>query len=205
MGEGAITHSPALPLSVSRPHVKIGVLTHNYPRYDGDFSGRFVAALSEELARQGHEVTVLAPWDAAFARHALRSSRGAGALPLRPARTGTGSATCVPCRPTSACATSRISLRRACWRVCGQSQPGQPRARPMCCTRTGRCPTASSAQLAARRHGIPLVVSIPGSDATVAAGNPIFGRMARFAFDDRGPDYRQFCRAARRGDPRSRR
>ena len=40
--------------------------------------------------------------------------------------------------------------------------------------------------VAARRHGIPLTVSIPGSDATVAAANPIFRRMARFAFDTAG-------------------
>ncbi|HRI57476.1 MAG TPA: hypothetical protein PK170_10310, partial [Anaerolineae bacterium] len=44
----------------------IAVLTHNYPRFAGDFSGSFVAALSDELARQGSRVSVLAPWDAAF-------------------------------------------------------------------------------------------------------------------------------------------
>jgi hypothetical protein len=48
--------------------MKIGVLTHNYPRFPGDFSGRFVEALSEELVAQGHQVTVLAPWDPAYAR-----------------------------------------------------------------------------------------------------------------------------------------
>jgi glycosyltransferase involved in cell wall biosynthesis len=40
--------------------------------------------------------------------------------------------------------------------------------------------------LAARCYGIPLVISIPGSDATVAAGNPLFRRMARFAFATAG-------------------
>jgi glycosyltransferase involved in cell wall biosynthesis len=40
--------------------------------------------------------------------------------------------------------------------------------------------------VAARHHGIPLVVSIPGSDATVAAANPVFRRMARYAFDAAG-------------------
>jgi glycosyltransferase involved in cell wall biosynthesis len=47
-------------------------------------------------------------------------------------------------------------------------------------------PNGFMAALAARRHRIPLVVSIPGSDATVAAGNPVFRRMARFAFDTAG-------------------
>ena len=46
--------------------MRIAVLTHNYPRFPGDFSGNFVAALSEELTRQGNDVTVLAPWDAAY-------------------------------------------------------------------------------------------------------------------------------------------
>ena len=56
----------------------------------------------------------------------------------------------------------------------------------MCSTRTGRCRTASSPRSVARRQRIPLVVSIPGSDATVAAANPLFRRMARFAFDTAG-------------------
>ena len=46
----------------------IGVLTHNYPRFAGDFSGTFVEALCEELARQGQQVTVWAPYDPAYAR-----------------------------------------------------------------------------------------------------------------------------------------
>jgi phosphatidylinositol alpha-1,6-mannosyltransferase len=36
--------------------------------------------------------------------------------------------------------------------------------------------------VAARRLGIPLAVSVPGSDAQVAAKNPLFRRMAGFAF-----------------------
>ncbi len=46
----------------------IGVLTHNYPRFPGDFSGTFVEALCDELARQGHSVTIWAPYDPAYAR-----------------------------------------------------------------------------------------------------------------------------------------
>jgi glycosyltransferase involved in cell wall biosynthesis len=46
----------------------IGVLTHNYPRFPGDFSGVFVEALCEELARQQQRVTVWAPYDPAYRR-----------------------------------------------------------------------------------------------------------------------------------------
>ncbi len=44
----------------------IGVLTHNYPRFVGDFSGTFVEALCHEFATQGQQVTVWAPHDAAY-------------------------------------------------------------------------------------------------------------------------------------------
>lgn len=47
-------------------------------------------------------------------------------------------------------------------------------------------PNGFMAAWAARRYGIPLVVSIPGSDATVAARNPVFRWMARVTFDRAG-------------------
>ena len=37
--------------------------------------------------------------------------------------------------------------------------------------------------VASRQLGIPLAVSVPGSDAQVAAKNPLFRRMAAFTFD----------------------
>ncbi|MEX1021245.1 MAG: glycosyltransferase, partial [Litorilinea sp.] len=43
-------------------------------------------------------------------------------------------------------------------------------------------PNGFIAAVVARRLGIPLVVSIPGSDAQVAAQNPLFRAMARFTF-----------------------
>src|SRR5580765_7955382 len=48
--------------------MQIGVLTHNYPRYRGDFVGNFIEASCRELARQGQRVTVLAPFDPAYDR-----------------------------------------------------------------------------------------------------------------------------------------
>ena len=42
------------------------------------------------------------------------------------------------------------------------------------------------AAVASKRLQIPLVVSVPGSDAQVAGKNPLFRRMARFTFAQAG-------------------
>ena len=164
--------------------MKIGVLTHNYPRFGGDFSGRFVEALSEELVTQGHDVTVIAPWDAAYARTAgdhrvrlllyryapradwhrlgyMRTMRADVAL-----RGGT-----YLLAPGLFLAGARAALR---W---------TSQARPDVLHAHWTLPNGFMAALAARRYRVPLVVSIPGSDATVAGQNPVFRRMAKFAFD----------------------
>ena len=167
--------------------MKIGVLTHNYPRFRGDFSGRFVEALSEELVVQGHQVTVLAPWDAAYARDAsdhrvklvlyryaprpawhrlgyMRSMRADVAL-----RGGT-----YLLAPGLFLAGAYVITRWA-----GRERPDVLHAH-------WALPNGFMGALTARHHRIPLVVSIPGSDATVAGQNPIFRRMARIAFEQAG-------------------
>ncbi len=163
--------------------MKIGVLTHNYPRFLGDFSGRFVEALSEELAKRGHEVTVLAPWDPAYARdpsgHRVQM---------------------VLYRYAPLASWHRLGYMRTMYadvalrRITYLFAPGlfmagaytilrwAGRARPDILHAHWALPNGFLGALAARRYGIPLVVSIPGSDATVAAQNPFFRWMARYAF-----------------------
>jgi glycosyltransferase involved in cell wall biosynthesis len=167
--------------------MKIGVLTHNYPRYRGDFSGRFVEALSEELVSQGHQVTILAPWDAAYARTpsdhrvALELYRYAPRAEWH--RLGymrTMRADVALRRMTYLLAPGMFAAGvRAVSRWAGSERPDVLHAH-------WALPNGFIGAVAARRHGIPLAVSIPGSDATVAAANPIFRRMARYAFDTAG-------------------
>ena len=167
--------------------MKIGVLTHNYPRYRGDFSGRFVEALSEELVAQGHQVTILAPWDAAYARTpsdhrvALELYRYAPRAEWH--RLGymrTMRADVALRRMTYLLAPGMFAAGvRAVSAWAGRERPDVLHAH-------WALPNGFIGAVAARRHGIPLAVSIPGSDATVAAANPIFRRMARFAFDTAG-------------------
>ncbi len=41
--------------------MRILYITHNYPRFQEDYSGFFIKDLAQELASRGHEITVLAP------------------------------------------------------------------------------------------------------------------------------------------------
>ena len=47
--------------------MKILFLTHNYPRYEGDFSGVFLRVLAQRLQDEGMNISVLAPHDAGLA------------------------------------------------------------------------------------------------------------------------------------------
>ena len=164
----------------------IGVLTHNYPRFSGDFSGTFVEALCQEFATQGQQVTVWAPFDPAYQRSAesrvsLRLYRYAwpdslhrlgymrtmqsdlnlrlNTYVLSPAFFASGIATVL--RQAKA---AKPDVLHAHWVL----------------------PNGFIAAVVSRQLGIPLVVSVPGSDAQVAAKNPLFRAMARFAFRQAG-------------------
>ena len=165
----------------------IGVLTHNYPRFPGDFSGNFVEALCEELITQGHRVTVLAPWDPAFDRHPddhrvqfklyryapVASWHRLGYMRTMQADVAMRSETywLAPAMFASGWAAINRWARRT---------------KPDVLHAHWALPGGFLGALVSRRQSIPLVVSIPGSDALVAAQNPLFRRMARLAFDQAG-------------------
>ena len=162
--------------------LRIGVLTHNYPRFPGDFSGTFIEALCEELAHQGHDVVVYAPADPAYRRPLdgrvrlqlyryawparlqrlgyMRSMRSDLALRLdayvlSPALLASGIAAVA-----RGARHERLDILHAHWAL----------------------PNGFIGAVVSRWLGIPLVVSIPGSDARVAGQNALFRGMARFAF-----------------------
>ena len=43
--------------------MRIAVLTSSYPRFPGDGTAPFVKSLAESMARQGHDIIVVAPYD----------------------------------------------------------------------------------------------------------------------------------------------
>jgi glycosyltransferase involved in cell wall biosynthesis len=159
----------------------IGVLTHNYPRFEGDFSGTFVEALCEELAVQGEQVTVWAPYDPAYQRPlegkvALRLYRYAWPDALHRLGYMRSMQSDLALRleayllsPAFFARGVQVLLRDA------------RRCRPDLLHAHWLLPNGWIGAVVSRLLGIPLVVSIPGSDARVAASNPIFRAMARFA------------------------
>jgi glycosyltransferase involved in cell wall biosynthesis len=171
--------------------MRIGVLTHNYPRFHGDFVGGFIEESCRELARQGHHVTAIAPYDPAF-RRPLSESVGNGRVDLRlyryvwPARLhrvgyGRSMRSDLALRfdgyvlSPSMIASGIISTLR--W---------ARRAAPDVLHAHWVLPNGFIGAVASRLTGIPLVVSVPGSDAQLARSNPVFGAMARLAFRQAG-------------------
>ncbi|MBK8046065.1 MAG: glycosyltransferase [Anaerolineales bacterium] len=157
-------------------------MTHNYPRFTGDFSGTFVESLCEELARQSQQVTVWAPYDPAYNR------RLTGAVDLRLYRYAWSDRRhtlgymrsmqsdlalkldAYLLSPALFAAGIRTVLRDA------------QRTRPAVLHAHWVLPNGFIGAVVSRRLGIPLVVSVPGSGAQVARKNPLFRSMARFAF-----------------------
>ena len=159
----------------------IGVLTHNYPRFPGDFSGTFVEALCEELAVQHQQVTVWAPYDPAY-RRPLK-----GAVTVRLYRYAW---------PDSLhrlgymrTMQSDLALRLEAYalspalfaRGIQMGMAEARRHRPDVLHAHWLLPNGFIGAVISRRLGIPLAISIPGSDAQVARSNPLFRGMARFA------------------------
>lgn len=162
--------------------MQIGVLTHNYPRFAGDFSGTFVEALCEEMAAQAQAVTVWAPYDPAYHRPLdgkVRLRLYRYAWPARAHRLGymrtmhsdlalrLEAYLLSPALFAAGIATVLAEARRLC---------------PAVLHAHWVLPNGFIAAVVSRRLKIPLVVSVPGSDAQVAGQNPLFKAMARFAF-----------------------
>lgn len=165
--------------------MKLLVLTHNYPRFRGDFSGTFIEALSETLQERGHDVTVLAPYDQRFDRAAsdhtvrlrtyryawpdrlhvmgyMRSTQRDRSLRLSSLLLAPGLFFCGALAALRTARSERPDIIHAHWLL----------------------PNGFIAAVASRLLHIPLVVSVPGSDVMVSEANRLFGRMARFTLGE---------------------
>ncbi|MFO7632211.1 MAG: glycosyltransferase [Caldilinea sp.] len=157
------------------------MLTHNYPRFAGDFSGTFVEALCEELAAQRQQVTVWAPYDPAYRRTpngavTLRLYRYAWPDSLHRLGYMRSMQSDLALRLEAYALSPALFARgiQAVWSDARRSRPDVLHAHWL-------LPNGFIAAVVSRRLGIPLAISIPGSDAQVARSNRLFGAMARFA------------------------
>jgi glycosyltransferase involved in cell wall biosynthesis len=151
----------------------VGVLTHNYPRFPGDFSGTFVEALCREFGRADHRVTVWAPYDPAYRRPLtegnVRLSLYRYAWPARLHRLG-----------YMRTMQSDLALRLEAYLLspalfaAGIATVTRQAAihRPDVLHAHWLLPNGFIAAVAARRLGIPLVVSVPRSPARTRSSAP---------------------------------
>ncbi len=160
----------------------IGVLTHNYPRFSGDFSGAFIEALCQEFVRQEQRVTVWAPFDPAYQETGRQKL-----LDLRLYRYAlSDEAHTLGYMRTM---QSDLALRRnSYWLGPAMMAAGMAtvtrearRLRPDLLHAHWLLPNGLIGAVASRLLGIPLVISVPGSDAQVANANAVFRTLARFA------------------------
>jgi glycosyltransferase involved in cell wall biosynthesis len=163
--------------------VNILSLTSSYPRYDGDPTAPFVESITRHVAALGHTMHVVLPENQAWARpaseggvtfHSYRYSLRRSWTPwgyseslergvsVKPALFALAPVVALSAFRTASrlLARERFDLVHAHWVI----------------------PNGVIAALAARRSGLPIVVSLHGSDLAVSEKNAAFGRAARSAF-----------------------
>ena len=165
---------------MSTRHVVVMVTT-SYPRFPGDGVGSFIEPIAKGVAARGHEVHLVAPWHPSITRqpvedgvhfHFFRYAPTAG-LNVFGYATGLHADT---------------ALRPAAWAIAPVATiAGCAAARRVAAARRATVmhghwviPGGAIAALAAR--GLPLVVSLHGSDVFVAERHPLIGRVARAVF-----------------------
>lgn len=161
--------------------LRILELTHNLPRFPGDFSGSFIDALCQALVQLGGEVTVLAPHDRAYlsgmtraySLHTFRYAWPASLQTVGYMRSMVGD---LRLRPSSVLVTPALLAAgiKACTRLVRHQRPDVLHAHWL-------LPNGFIAAVTSRLTGVKLAISLPGSDLLVARSNPLARAFARFS------------------------
>ncbi len=161
---------------------RVCMLSSSYPRYSGDGAGSFIASLAIELAAQGHEVHVAAPWDPAveprdeqgvivhrfrYARHDEQHIVGHGRS-LQADRTMKGN---VPLRMPAYIWQALHTVRKLHRQYHFDVIHGQ-----------WAVPSGAIAAIASVLCDIPLVISMHGSDVYVMEKSKLYRLAGRMAF-----------------------
>ncbi len=161
--------------------MRIAVVAHSFPRFPGDTHGPFVKRLSEELARLGHQVWVLVPFDSELREDPVTPLRIRSFRYVVPARAhGLGYS-----RTLRRDIGMRLSAylqsplyfyfgERALLRLVRRERIDFVHAHWI-------LPNGFLAARAAARTGVRYGVTLHGSDVFMAERNPLFRRLARRA------------------------
>jgi glycosyltransferase involved in cell wall biosynthesis len=163
--------------------MRVAVLAHSFPRFPGDTHGPFVLALCEALAGLGHEVHALVPYDPALAldpRTAVRVHSFRYAWPDRFHLLG-----------YSRTLRRDVGMKLGAWIQSPLYFAFAERALHRLVIRERIdlihahwvLPNGYIAARVAARAGLPLAVTLHGSDVFMAERNPIFRHMARVAVE----------------------
>lgn len=162
--------------------MKIAVIASSYPRFPGDGTAPFVKSICEHLAKQGHEVEVVAPYDPAVKetkheRAHVQRFRYIWPEKLHIMGHARSLDSDVRLRPLSYLLLPFFLLGAfiALMRVTGKQKSQVIHAHWV-------IPNGLVAVWVASLRRIPLIISLHGSDIYVAQKNPIFGAAARWIF-----------------------
>lgn len=166
-----------------RTHMKVLSITSSYPRYDGDPTAPFMESISRHVAARGHEVHVLLPANREWSRPATE-----GGVHFHPYRYS-------PLRSWTPWGYSEsleagVKIRRPLYALAPLVFLSALRASKSLLSRERFdlvhahwvVPNGPIGALIARRHKLPLVISLHGSDISVAQRSGWIGRLTRSSF-----------------------
>ncbi|HYN09505.1 MAG TPA: glycosyltransferase [Vicinamibacterales bacterium] len=160
-------------------HVVVMVTT-SYPRFPGDGVGSFIEPIAKGIAARGHEVHLVAPWHPALNRPKVDAGvhfhffRYAPVAPLNVFGYATGLRADTQLR-LAAWMMAPLAVASGSWKTMRVAQ----KRRATILHAHWVIPGGLIASLAS--HGLPLVVSVHGSDVFVAERNPAARTAARTA------------------------
>jgi glycosyltransferase involved in cell wall biosynthesis len=164
--------------------MKILALTSSYPRYDGDPTAPFIESITKHLAARGHAVHVVLP-----AVHGWAHEREEGNVRFHPYRYS-------PVESWtpwgfSGSLEAGVKIRRPLYGLAPIVVTAGARAVSSLLARERFdvvqthwvIPNGPLGAVAARRHDLPHVVSLHGSDVSVPEHSRTLARVARWSFD----------------------
>lgn len=162
--------------------MRVTVLTSSFPRFQGDGTAPFVQSICEHLAKLGHDIEVVAPFDAAadlsyrqnFPVHRFRYIWPEGLHIMGHARSLESD---VRLRPLAYVLLPFFFIA-AYWNFLRVTKKQQTELIHVHWV----LPNGPVAALAAAWRQVPFVVSLHGSDMYVAQKNELFRRVARWVF-----------------------